>query len=290
MKNFNLTLGIYEKAMPASLAWSEKLAMAKAAGYDFVEISIDESDQRLKRLDWSVSQRTELRDEILKSGILLTSMCLSGLRRFPLGSKNDQMRQRSLDILKKSIDFALDTGVKIILVPGYDVFYEESDKGTEERFIDSLFKAKDWASWACVMLALENTDKYITSLKQARKIIDHVNSTWFKLYGDIGNLVAAELDPFAELEWGRGHLAGIHLKDALPGKMRRIPFGEGTVPFIEIFQKLSEIKFSGPVMLEMWEDSRQDPLKRISEARTWVQEQYKKANNPHEDKIENDLI
>ena len=38
------TLGLYEKAMPGSLTWKEKLMAAKSAGYDFVEISIDETD------------------------------------------------------------------------------------------------------------------------------------------------------------------------------------------------------------------------------------------------------
>ena len=38
------TLGLYEKAMPSDLTWKEKLETAKAAGYDFVEISIDETD------------------------------------------------------------------------------------------------------------------------------------------------------------------------------------------------------------------------------------------------------
>ena len=52
------TLGLYEKAMPSDLTWKEKLETAKAAGYDFVEISIDETDAKLavwsgrKRKDW----------------------------------------------------------------------------------------------------------------------------------------------------------------------------------------------------------------------------------------------
>ena len=37
------TLGLYEKAMPSDLSWKEKLEAAKAAGFDFVEISIDET-------------------------------------------------------------------------------------------------------------------------------------------------------------------------------------------------------------------------------------------------------
>jgi L-ribulose-5-phosphate 3-epimerase len=49
---FKMPVGLYEKALPASLTWEERLTAAGQAGYDFVEISIDESDERLSRLDW----------------------------------------------------------------------------------------------------------------------------------------------------------------------------------------------------------------------------------------------
>ena len=44
-------LGIYEKALPKDLNWTSRLALAQARGFDFLEISIDESDERLARLD-----------------------------------------------------------------------------------------------------------------------------------------------------------------------------------------------------------------------------------------------
>ena len=37
-------LGLYEKAMPGTLTWKERLEAAKAAGYDYVEISIDATE------------------------------------------------------------------------------------------------------------------------------------------------------------------------------------------------------------------------------------------------------
>jgi len=54
---FSMPVGLYEKALPAALGWEERLAAAGRAGYDFVEISIDESDGRLGRLDWSAAER-----------------------------------------------------------------------------------------------------------------------------------------------------------------------------------------------------------------------------------------
>ena len=50
-------LGIYEKAFPSEYTWEQILRGAKEAGYDFVEMSIDESAGRLSRLDWSAEER-----------------------------------------------------------------------------------------------------------------------------------------------------------------------------------------------------------------------------------------
>ena len=42
-------LGIYEKALPKSLTWPERLVLAKSCWFDFVEMSVDETDERLSR-------------------------------------------------------------------------------------------------------------------------------------------------------------------------------------------------------------------------------------------------
>ena len=54
------TLGLYEKSMPNELSFREKLTYAREAGYDFLEMSIDETEEKLARLDWSVEKRASL--------------------------------------------------------------------------------------------------------------------------------------------------------------------------------------------------------------------------------------
>ena len=44
--NKKFRLGLYEKAMPNNFSWEEKLVNAKQAGFDFVEISVDETDEK----------------------------------------------------------------------------------------------------------------------------------------------------------------------------------------------------------------------------------------------------
>ena len=54
-------IGIYEKAMPNKFDWATKIKIAKAAGYDFIEMSIDESYERLYRLEWSKEKRNYIK-------------------------------------------------------------------------------------------------------------------------------------------------------------------------------------------------------------------------------------
>ena len=53
-------LGLYEKAMPGNLTMAEKLTAAREAGYDYLEMSVDETDEKLARLDMSREERKEL--------------------------------------------------------------------------------------------------------------------------------------------------------------------------------------------------------------------------------------
>lgn len=44
-----------------NISWQDRLSIAKVCGrFDFVEISIDETDERLARLDWTKEERIEL--------------------------------------------------------------------------------------------------------------------------------------------------------------------------------------------------------------------------------------
>ena len=68
-------VGLYEKALPNELSWEDKLATTKELGFDFLEISVDESDERRSRLDWNDEEVYALRRLCEKHGVPLQSMC-----------------------------------------------------------------------------------------------------------------------------------------------------------------------------------------------------------------------
>ena len=60
-------LGLYEKAMPNALTWYEKLAAAKDAKFDYVEMSIDASEEKISRIYMSREERLELIQDMYRS-------------------------------------------------------------------------------------------------------------------------------------------------------------------------------------------------------------------------------
>ena len=248
-----MPVGIYEKALPAEVSWEQRLELAAQAGYDFVEISIDESDARMARLGCPASERAALRQAIANTGIPIMTMCLSGHRKYPLGSASAEIREQGLDIFRRAVEFGADIGLQIIQVMGYDVFYEPSDEGTEARFIEGLQHGVRWACEAGVMLGLENVDReFVDSIEKGMSLVREIDSPWFHLYPDMGNLVAAGYRPADQFPLAKGHIVAVHVKDALPRTLRGVPFEEGDVPFEESFEALAQIGFWGPMTVEMW--------------------------------------
>lgn len=271
-------LGIYEKALPAGEDWLPRLQLAAELGFDFVEMSLDESDVRLARLDWSREQRLALVNAIAQTGVRVPSMCLSAHRRFPLGSEDDAVRDQGLEIMRKAICLAQDVGIRVIQLAGYDVYYQTANNATRERFRDGLKQSVEMASRAQVTLAMEIMDyPLMNSISKALGYAHYLNNPWFQLYPDIGNLSAWDNDVQMELQAGSGHIVAVHVKDTQPGKFKNVPFGTGVVDFERCFATLKESGYSGPYLIEMWSETAASPIMEVKAARDWVKQRMANA-------------
>lgn len=255
----NNPLGIYEKAIHNKYDWATKIKIAKEAGYDFIEMSIDESDDRLNRLEWSTEKREYIKGLLLKENFYINSICLSGHRRYPFGSKDINKRKKAYIIMDKTIELARDLGVRNIQLAGYDVYYEEADAETKSLFIEGLEYAAKRAGNASIMLSIEIMDtEFIGTITRGMEYINKIHSPWLNIYPDLGNLSQWTDNVEKELEYGIKNIVGIHLKDTLPNKFKCISFGSGVVEFEKLFKKLDELKFEGPFLVEMWADNEEE--------------------------------
>lgn len=276
-------IGIYEKALPNSFTWEEKFRAAKNAGFDYMEISIDESDERLARLEWTDEEIENLRAVMRAEGICFPTMCLSGHRRYPFGSKNPETRKRAMDIMEKGIRLAVKLGIRCIQLATYDVYYEESDEETRALFLEGMKEAVAMASRAGVILAMEIMDtEFVGTIVRAMHYLKEIPSPYFKIYPDMGNLSNFSKDVLGELELGIAETVAIHVKETKPGVFKEVPFGEGEVRFTEIFRKLKELDYQGMFLVEMWADnsssqSLEQATNKISDAYRFVTEKMRQA-------------
>jgi L-ribulose-5-phosphate 3-epimerase len=264
-------LGLYEKALPAFLSWEERLSLAKYAGYDFLEISIDESDERMGRLDWSYEDKLEIKNAVIKTQMPILTMCLSGNRRFPIGSKLDDVRAKGIALIKKAIRFSIDMGIRVIQLAGYDEYYNESDAKTAQNFLDAILECSEFAAQYDVMLAFETMDTdHLDSIKKAMFYVEKVKSPWLNIYPDIGNLSSRKVDIRSDFYAGRDHIVAIHLKDTRENEFRNVEFGEGVVDFVDFFRLLDEIQYKGPFVVEMWSDDELNSVPDVKNARVFL--------------------
>ncbi|MEZ8607612.1 L-ribulose-5-phosphate 3-epimerase [Vibrio sp. 10N.222.51.C8] len=252
-------VGLYEKALPNELSWEDKLATTKELGFDFLEISVDESDERRSRLDWNDDEVYVLRRLCEKHGVPLQSMCLSAHRKFPFGSADPVIREQAAIHMEKAISLAYKLGIRTIQLAGYDVYYEPADKVTHQRFIEGMKLSAQLAERSGVMLAVEIMDTdYLNSLSKFEVLSREVNSPYFTAYPDVGNISGWNYDIVTELKLSKPHITQIHLKDTYKvtdeykGQFRDLVIGDGEVDFNAIFETLKETECVVPLVIEMW--------------------------------------
>lgn len=244
MKKYSL--GLYEKSMPGDLTWSEKLMNAKVAGFDYVEISIDETDEKLARLDWTKEEREKLKRTMEDNEVPILSMCLSGHRKYPFGSRQEVTRDKSLDIMKKAIDLAADLGIRIIQLAGYDVYYEEGSEDTRTLFLENLKKAVSMAATKGIMMGFETMETpFMDTVEKSMYYVNLLDNPYLGVYPDLGNLTNASLiygrSVNEDIMTGKGHIVATHLKETIPGHYREVPFGTGHTDYVNHLKILKEM-------------------------------------------------
>lgn len=278
-------LGIYEKAFPNSMGWEDKVALASNIGFDFIELSIDESDQRLERLRWSQDKIKALREVAECYRISVQSICLSGHRRYPFGSHDPKIRATAREMMERAFEFAHEAGIPLIQLAGYDVYYESSSEQSHQSYLEAL-------EWACglakdyqIKLAIETMDtSYVNSITKYLALRKHITSPWLSVYADVGNLSAwPENDVVHELMVGGDNISQIHLKETIKGTdvsepvFRDVPFGTGSVDFSTIFNTLDAMGYTNPFTIEMWHNAQEDVCTQIEAAKHYIEQQYVKG-------------
>lgn len=281
------SLGIYEKALPQDISWEEKFDLVHKLGFNFLEFSVDESDHRLARLDWSREKRENFRTLMWQKHLRINNLMLSGHRRFPLGSHDAAKRKKSLAMCQKAIDLCVDLGIHNIQMAGYDVYYEEKDAETKKYYEANLAKCVHMAAKKNIMLSIETMDDpFLNNISKIVALKNSIHSPWLQAYPDLGNLSAwPENNPQEEIRKNIDHICAIHLKDSLAvtptfkGKFRDVPFGSGCVDFKDLLKELVQLDYNGSFTIEMWpgENGEKDAVAQIKHAKQFFDQIFQEV-------------
>lgn len=278
MKKYQL--GVYEKAMLSSWSWVEKLSAAKTAGFDFLEISIDETDDKLNRLN-NKKELDSIKQAMELTGFPIRTMCLSGHRKYPLGSNNEQTVVRSLEIMEHAIDLADQLGIRIIQLAGYDVYYEDGSDVTRDRFERNLRLVVEMAAKKSIVLGFETMETaFMDTVTKAMNYVEIIDSPYLQVYPDMGNLTNASKlyghDVLEDILRGKGHIAAAHIKETIVGHYREIPYGTGHVDFnrcISTFWNLGVRMFTA----EFWYDKNTDAMEILKYNQQFVSQKIEES-------------
>lgn len=278
------SLGIYEKAIPFQGNWLDTLQLVKDLGFNYIEFSVDESDEKLARLDWTKDERQELWEASFKTGVRLHTLMLSGHRRFPLGSQDKEIRRKSLDMFEKTVDLAYDLGVRNIQMAGYDVYYEPKSVLTRAYYMEGLKKCVALAAKKGILLSIETMDDpFLNNIQKIVELKKEIKSPWLQAYPDLGNISAwSENDVAVDIENHLENIVNIHLKDTLAvtetseGKFKEVPFGEGCVDFEGCLRTLHRLGYAGGYTIEMWSGNKADGLQEVKDAKAFFEGLFKR--------------
>lgn len=260
-------IGLYEKAIRDSYSWKEKLEVAKACNYDYLEICIDASEAKINRIYMSMEERAEIVKIAFEVGLPIRSMSVSALTKYALGDPDEAIRTRGCEILDKSIVLAADLGIRIVMVPGYDIYFGESTFETKRLFLENIRKATTLAQSYGVILGFETMEnEFMNTVGKAMKYVTLLNSPYLKIYPDSGNITNASLlhqhDVCEDLTLGKGNVVALHLKESKPGIFREVPYFTGHVDFESLIRTAWQIGVRRYVT-ELWDVGKDDWMEDI---------------------------
>ncbi|MBI3854936.1 MAG: sugar phosphate isomerase/epimerase [Planctomycetes bacterium] len=224
----------------------EKFAIAKAAGFDGMEVPPD-----YEKVD-------TYRAASEKSGLPIHSVIFGGWGK-PLSHPDPKIREEGVELLKKGLQFAKAVGAdNLLLVPAivdgktrYVEAYERSQEGIK--------KAIATAEENKVVIAVEEVwNNFLLSPLEFNRYIDEFQSPWVKAYFDIGNIVK---NGWPE-DWIRTlgkRINRVHLKDYRRKTGQFVKLTEGDVNWKEVRKAFQEVGFTNYMTAEFNGDDFLEP-------------------------------
>jgi L-ribulose-5-phosphate 3-epimerase len=235
LKN-SLLMGMF----PNALSYDERIKMAKACGFDGIEMSPMTNMDEAKRLG-------ELAH---KEGIAIHSIIYGGWGE-PLSDPDPAVVKKGHEAVERAMKTAQAVGAdNILLVPAVvteKVRYVEAYERSQKEIRELIPMAEKYN----VIIGVEEVwNKFLLSPLEFAKYIDEFNSKWVRAYFDVGNVV---IYGYPE-DWIRtlgSRILRVHIKDFKREGYKWTPLYEGDVNWAEVRKAFHEIGYTGWINAEL---------------------------------------
>ena len=235
---------LFDNTLEATL---ERIA---AMGFKQVEIMACPPHIWVRDLDGKA--RKALRQKIESYGLQVFSTQPGLWPELCLASTNPGIRGEAVRQMRENIQLLHDLGGKVLgTMPGTMMGKVAPSK---EQALDlareSIRACVEEAERLGITIAIENVPRgFVETGDDVVHFIEEIGSPALGATIDVGNANVVE-PPIVALERAKEHLALVHLVDN-DGRFDKLPVGRGTIDFGAIANKLREIGYTGPSMLEI---------------------------------------
>ncbi|GGF61622.1 hexulose-6-phosphate isomerase [Paenibacillus albidus] len=233
--------------------------LAKKAGFDGIELSLNESGEL--GLETTGQEALALRHQIMDLGLEISGLATGLYWAHWMTSESEATRTKAMDICKKQLETAAVLGADTILVipgavgvdfiPGCGVI--EYDKAYE-RAQESISRLAPFAEQTGVSIGIENVwNKFLLSPLELRQFIDSIGSPFIGSYFDVGNVVHSGYPE----HWIRilgSRIKKVHFKDyrrQAGGLHGFVDLLAGDVDYPAVMAAFREIGYDGYAAAEM---------------------------------------
>ncbi|HYV37784.1 MAG TPA: sugar phosphate isomerase/epimerase family protein [Gemmataceae bacterium] len=227
-------------------------------GYQSVAITLDHHAlnpyetgfRRQLRHVRSLLTRLKLRS-VIETG---SRFLLNPLRKHrPTLVDTPQQAAKRMDFLRQAVDIASELESDAVSFWSGATEPDTPERIQWKRLLDGCRKIADYAGSKGVRLAFEpEPGMFVDTMTRYAALHDKVQHPAFGLTLDVGHLHCQGEVPIADhLRRWQAQLWNIHIEDMRRGVHDHLMFGEGEMEFQPIMRTLREIRYNGPVHVEL---------------------------------------
>ncbi len=253
-----LKKGINAWCFPDGFEIEYCIKITKEAGFDGIELNMEEANPTRKDIRLSLSSTEEdivkIKRMSEKYGLELPSISTSLCWKYQLSSGDNAVRMQGMALVRKMIDAARILGADTVLVVPGKVDEKNSYEDTYNRSLQALKELAPYAESNKVCIGVENVwNKFLLSPLEMRCYIEDIGSPYVRSYFDVGNVLSFSY-PEYWIETLGGLIKKVHVKDFKTETGNITGFTgllEGDVEWDRVVDALGRISYDSYVTAEL---------------------------------------